>query len=87
MGIFTWHGCVLERTGKGEVEYIAKETPMNFYINIHGCLENMRKKASEDDTKGPFLLICGPKDYGKTTLSRILLNYAVSCLPLFSQST
>ncbi|RWS28368.1 CLP1-like protein [Leptotrombidium deliense] len=77
VGVYTWHGCNIDLIGNTEVAYIAKETPMNFYANIHGCLENMREKAAEEDRKGPTVMICGPTDVGKTTLCRILLNYAV----------
>lgn len=37
----------------------------------------MRAKAEEREIRGPAVLIVGPTDVGKSTLSRILLNYAV----------
>ncbi|RWS10052.1 CLP1-like protein [Dinothrombium tinctorium] len=77
VGIFTWHGCNIDLYGDTEVAYVAKETPMNFYINIHACLENMRDKSATEDIRGPSVMVCGPTDVGKTTLCRILLNYAV----------
>ncbi|XP_015907325.1 polyribonucleotide 5'-hydroxyl-kinase Clp1 [Parasteatoda tepidariorum] len=77
VAVFSWHGCTLELTGKPEVAYVAQETPSVFYINIHGALEQMRVKAEKDDSKGPVVLVAGPSDVGKTTLCRILLNYAV----------
>lgn len=77
VAVFTWHGCTLELVGKPEVAYVAKETPMVFYANIHAALEQMRQKAEKDNTKGPVVLVAGPADVGKTTLCRILLNYAV----------
>ncbi|GFS53488.1 protein CLP1 homolog [Nephila pilipes] len=77
IAVFTWHGCTLELLGKPEVAYVAKETPMIFYVNLHAALEQMRVKAEKEDTKGPMVLITGPSDVGKTTLCRILLNYAV----------
>lgn len=40
-------------TGKSEVAYIAKETPMVIYVNTHAALEQMRQKAEEDGTRGP----------------------------------
>ncbi|KAF8764059.1 protein CLP1 homolog [Argiope bruennichi] len=77
IAVFTWHGCTLELLGKPEVAYVAKETPMVFYVNLHAALEQMRMKAEKDDSKGPMVLVTGPSDVGKTTLCRILLNYAV----------
>lgn len=48
-----------------------------FYLNCHCCLEQLRQKAEQDDTKGPVTMIVGPSDVGKSTLCKILLNYAV----------
>jgi len=44
---------VVYLVGKSEVAYIAKETPMVMYLNVHVALEQMRQKAEEDDTRGP----------------------------------
>ena len=40
-------------TGKTEVAYTAKETPMVFYMNAHTALEQLRQKAEEDMSRGP----------------------------------
>jgi len=77
VAIYTWHGCVLELTGKPEVEYTAKETPMTFYLNIHGVLEQMREAAASIGDRGPVVMVVGPGDVGKSTLCRLLCNYAV----------
>ncbi|KAL3250133.1 hypothetical protein MRX96_055731 [Rhipicephalus microplus] len=78
VAVFTWHGCTLEISFlRTEVAYVAKETPMIFYANIHAVLEQMRQKCEEDDSKGPTVLVVGPTDVGKSSLCRILLNYAV----------
>lgn len=77
VAVFTWHGCTLELRGKTDVSYIAKETPMVMYANCHAALEVMRTSAEKDNKKGPVTLIVGPCDVGKSTLSRILLNYGV----------
>ena len=52
------------------------------YLNTHACLERLRRHADEglsngEDTRGPVTMIVGPTDVGKSTLCRILLNYAV----------
>ena len=64
-------------TGKTEVAYIAKDTPMTMYVNTHGALEQMRQKADTDGGRGPRVMVVGPTDVGKSTLCKILLNYAV----------
>lgn len=76
MAVFTWHGCVINIEGTVE-SYTSKETPMMFYLNIHGALENMRTQAAAKEKRGPTLMVCGPTDVGKTTLCQLLLNYAV----------
>ncbi|KAK7572174.1 hypothetical protein V9T40_014646 [Parthenolecanium corni] len=77
IAVFTWQGCELIVRTKKDTSYIAKETPMMFYLNCHCCLEQLRQKAEDNDTKGPITVIVGPSDVGKSTLSKILLNYAV----------
>lgn len=77
VAIFTWQGGTIALTGTPEVVYEAKETPMNFYVNISGALEQACKKAQNENGKAPTVLIAGPTDVGKSTLARILLNYSV----------
>lgn len=38
---------------------------------------NQNSTAEADGKRGPIVMIVGPTDVGKSTLSRILLNYAV----------
>lgn len=52
---------------------------MIFYLNVHGYLEKVRTEASKLKKRGPNVLLCGPTDVGKSTLCKILLNYAVGC--------
>lgn len=55
------------------------------YLNAHFALETMREKVEEELTKaepnltsrGPCIMIAGPMDVGKSTLCRIICNYAV----------
>jgi polyribonucleotide 5'-hydroxyl-kinase len=47
------------------------------YLNVHAALEQMRRKAETDSGRGPIALVVGPTDVGKSTLCRLLLNYAV----------
>jgi polyribonucleotide 5'-hydroxyl-kinase len=77
VAVFTYHGCCLALYGKPEVAYVSKETPMTFYVNLSAALEEIRRKAQEEDTYGPTVMIVGPTDCGKSTLCRILLNYSV----------
>ncbi|KAF9053057.1 Pre-mRNA cleavage complex II protein Clp1-domain-containing protein [Panaeolus papilionaceus] len=87
--VFTWQGCVIEVTGEPSTEYISDETPMQVYGNLHIALEQKRvralrqirgspvpaqDRASQDP---PRVLILGPDDSGKTSLAKILVNYAV----------
>ncbi len=44
-------------TGNVEDAYVAKETPMNFYLNIHTALEQMRSNADVNKTSGPRVFI------------------------------
>lgn len=60
-----------------DVHYIAKETPMVQYLNCHAALEQLRVIADEANGKGPIAMVVGPADVGKSTVCRILLNYAV----------
>ncbi|XP_020284023.1 protein CLP1 homolog isoform X2 [Pseudomyrmex gracilis] len=41
------------------------------------AMERIRENAEKDDTRGPITMVVGPCDVGKSTLCRILLNYAV----------
>ncbi|XP_075212091.1 protein CLP1 homolog isoform X2 [Lycorma delicatula] len=49
----------------------------SFYLNCHACLEQLRQKAESEGKRGPVTMIVGPTDVGKSTVTRILLNYAV----------
>ncbi|PCH01577.1 Pre-mRNA cleavage complex II Clp1 [Penicillium occitanis (nom. inval.)] len=58
-------------------EYVAEDTPMVEYSNVHFGLETMRQEAQNEGGKdGPRVLILGPENAGKTTLTKILTGYA-----------
>lgn len=78
--VFTWYGAVIELDGPTETDYTADETPMINYVNVHAVLEGRRNraKASTDpeSSQGPRVIVVGPTDSGKSTLSRMLLSWA-----------
>lgn len=75
--------------GDPSTEYISDETPMRAYANLHIALEQMRVRALRQirgspappgDTfrsEPPRILVVGPDHSGKTTVCKILTNYAV----------
>ena len=77
--IFTWSGASLTLRGTPEHCYAASETPMVTYANVEGVLEKRREKARADPTTfdGPRVALVGPTDVGKSSVSKILCNYAV----------
>ncbi|KAK7037986.1 mRNA cleavage and polyadenylation factor CLP1 [Favolaschia claudopus] len=88
--IFTWRGCVIEVTGRPSTEYVSDETPMAAYANLHIAFEQMRVRALRDlrgspvpdyerdkPTNPPRVLVLGPENSGKTTVCKLLINYAV----------
>ncbi|KAI4347628.1 hypothetical protein L6164_008423 [Bauhinia variegata] len=80
--VFTWHGATIEMDGTTETDYTADETPMISYVNVHAVLDGRRNRAkasSSDESKssqGPRVIVVGPTDSGKSTLSRMLLSWA-----------
>ncbi|XP_057492170.1 protein CLP1 homolog [Actinidia eriantha] len=79
--VFTWYGATIEMDGNTETDYTADETPMISYVNVHAVLEGRRNraKASPSDvdlSQGPRVIVVGPTDSGKSTLSRMLLSWA-----------
>lgn len=77
IAIFSWQGCALEVEGTPEVIYVAEETPMAQYVNIHDVLHAQREAALSGGGTAPRVMLVGPSDSGKSTLCKILLNYAV----------
>ena len=78
-------------TGHPSTEYVSEETPMAAYANLHIAFEQMRVRAlakfhgsplppgDEPPTapEPPRVLVLGPENSGKTTVCKILTNYAV----------
>lgn len=76
--VFTFSGCQLDVEGVPDSAYKASETPMVSYLNTHGVLEERRvaAQAAGSAGEGPRVLLAGPTDSGKSTLARVLVNYA-----------
>ena len=58
------------------MEYLAEETPMVSYANLHFALEKQRDEAASAGRDGPRVLVVGPDDAGKTSLVKLLTAYA-----------
>lgn len=86
IAIYSWQGCVVDIEGTPEVIYDAEETPMAQYVNIHDVLHAQREAALSGKSEPPRVMIVGPSDSGKSTLCKILLNYAVRAgkAPIFA---
>jgi len=87
--VFTWYGCDVVLTGVPNVPKPSSSSPLvsayvtedqNFSmlaaVNVHGRLEQARENALASQGRGPVVVIVGPTDTGKSTLSRILCAYA-----------
>jgi polyribonucleotide 5'-hydroxyl-kinase len=76
--------------GKAATEYVSDETPMIPYTNLHLAFEQKRVLANrasrnsppppghdQNNESPPRVLIIGPENSGKTTVTKILANYAI----------
>lgn len=81
LAVFTWHGCVIDIEGVDDVNhylYVSDETHSNIStVNTHAQLEALRDEAAAGGGAGPRVLVCGPKESGKTSLVKTLIGYAV----------
>lgn len=77
LAVNTWSTCKLQVEGSPDVIYTAEETPMAMYLNLHDVLQQRRIAAQQNGTPGPRCIILGPTDSGKSTLCRMLCNWAV----------
>jgi polyribonucleotide 5'-hydroxyl-kinase len=79
IALFTWHGCVVDVDCDNlDISYTSDETNCNIaYINTHAQLEALRDEAaSQPKTEGPRVLIVGPSESGKSSLTKLLTAYA-----------
>ncbi|KAJ1554763.1 Cleavage polyadenylation factor subunit clp1, partial [Cladochytrium tenue] len=83
LAVFSWEGCRIEIRKCDD--YVAGGTPMHSYLNIHLALEQLRREAAATGAPGPKVMVVGPSDAGKSSLCKILVNYAIKCdrKPLF----
>ncbi|PNW85613.1 hypothetical protein CHLRE_03g194800v5 [Chlamydomonas reinhardtii] len=85
LAVFTWQGCKVTVEGEPSVQYVADETPMAQYLNTHRTLAARRDEARRAGAsspgspagRGPVVVVVGPTDSGKSTLCRLLCNWAV----------
>jgi polyribonucleotide 5'-hydroxyl-kinase len=88
LAIFSWSGCTIQSgpcTDSPDdpdlVEYVSTDSKaMPAFLNSHMVFEKLRTGAT-----GPRIMVLGEADRGKTSLCKILLNYAVksSRTPLY----
>ncbi|KAK9841907.1 hypothetical protein WJX84_004995 [Apatococcus fuscideae] len=90
LAVFSWEGCEVQLQGVGEpvedaieVIYESDDTPMREYANVHNLLQTRREAALASKFEGPRTMVVGQVDVGKSTLCKILLNYAIrrDCAP------
>uniref|UniRef100_A0A2K6S3S1 Uncharacterized protein n=1 Tax=Saimiri boliviensis boliviensis TaxID=39432 RepID=A0A2K6S3S1_SAIBB len=74
VAVFTWRGCSVQLSSRTEVD-----TPMLLYLNIPTTLEQMQRQAEKEEERGTRVMVVGPTHVGKSTVCRLLFNYAV-CL-------
>lgn len=60
----------------GQCRYVSGDTPMRAYLNCAHIVNNQRKEA-RDQRPGPVVAVVGPPQSGKTSLAKILVNYAI----------
>ncbi|MEW5303064.1 MAG: hypothetical protein WDW36_005793 [Sanguina aurantia] len=76
VAVFTWTGCRVTVNGSPSVIYLAEETPMVSYLNLSHHLDERRQGAKAAGGQGPRVVVLGPMDSGKSTLVRMLANWA-----------
>ncbi|CAH2079958.1 unnamed protein product [Thlaspi arvense] len=79
--VFTWYGATIELDGVTETEETSTETPMVSYLNVHNSLQVQRHRVVSStsnyvSSQWPRVIIVGDTDSGKSTLAKMLLNWA-----------
>ncbi|CAD5230204.1 unnamed protein product [Bursaphelenchus xylophilus] len=74
---YAFKSATVEIAGPLESVYTAHAAvPMVPYRNVHAGLKTRRLRVAPDQL-GPKVMVAGPKDVGKSTLCKLLGNYAV----------
>lgn len=83
--ILTWQRCDLQVEGQTDEERVATtfaggassvNVSATAALNLHVHLNELRAAASRSGSEGPRVLVAGPANTGKTTLTRTLAAYA-----------
>ena len=80
MALFSWKGATVSVHGEPKGVYKSEMKEMKTYANLHAYLQQCRREARDGDAaraRGPRILVVGPPSTGKSSLVRVLLNYAV----------
>lgn len=75
--IFTWHKATVVLTGNVETKYVSNTTAMQEYLETHANIQEDREKAKSRRTAGPNVVVWGTANCGKSTVCKILTNYAL----------
>lgn len=77
IAIFNWFStCQVSVRGTPVVSYISDQTPMLVYINTHVAIDQIRHRNQLLDKIGAKVIVVGATDVGKSTVCKILCNYA-----------
>ena len=58
--------------------YTSDDTPMVQYLNLSHVINNQRDVARDNNQpSGPCIALVGPTDVGKSSLAKVLVNYAI----------
>ncbi|VTZ68053.1 polyribonucleotide 5'-hydroxyl-kinase Clp1, putative [Plasmodium chabaudi chabaudi] len=75
--IYTFTGCIVQIKGKTLQEYESKNSTIKEYLSLSYVLDAYRNLAKKKKKIGPRVLITGNNNSGKSSVSMLLLNYAL----------